>query len=45
MTGRELLIEIAREIDHAEPSVVMVKGEKLLQEFRARDILLGTRPA
>jgi hypothetical protein len=45
LTGRDLLIEIAREIDHAEPSVVIAKGEKLLQDFRARDILLGTRPA
>ena len=43
-TGRELLTRIAREIGHKEPSLVLDEGEKLLLEFRAKDILLGTLP-
>lgn len=45
LTGLELLTEITHRINHPNPSVVIDNGKKLLQEFRSKDILLGTRPA
>jgi hypothetical protein len=44
LTGLELLTEIAKKINHPDPSVVIDNGEKLLQDFCSKDILLGTRP-
>jgi hypothetical protein len=44
LSGRELLISIAHDINHPTPSVVLDKGEQLLRELRHKDILLGTRP-
>jgi hypothetical protein len=40
-----LLTEIANSINHPQPSVVIDNGEKLLQDLRSKDVILGTRPA
>jgi uncharacterized protein len=45
LTGLELLTEIASSINHPDSSVVIDKGEKLLQDLRSKDVILGTRPA
>ncbi len=45
LTGLELLKEISSRINHPDPSVVIDNGKKLLQDWRSKDILLGTRPA
>jgi len=45
LTGLELLSEIASHINHPKPSVVIDNGEKLLQDLKSKDVLLGTRPA
>jgi len=42
LTGLELLSKIASNINHPNPSVVIDNGEKLLQDFRNKDIILGT---
>jgi hypothetical protein len=43
LTGLELLTEIASSISHPDPSVVIDNGEKLLQDLRSKDVILGTR--
>ena len=45
LTGLELLNEIASSINHPDPSVVIDNGEKLLQDLRSKDVILGTRPS
>jgi len=45
LTGLELLSEIASSINHPDSSVVIDSGEKLLQDLRSKDVILGTRPA
>jgi hypothetical protein len=45
LTGLDLLNEIASSINHPDPTVVIDNGKKLLQDFKSKDILLGTRPA
>lgn len=42
-TGLELLTQIARELHHPEPAQVELHGRTVLEDFRGRDILLGTR--
>ena len=42
-TGLELLTQIARELDHPDPEVVIEGGRQLLRELRGRDIILGSR--
>ncbi|MDX1334888.1 MAG: putative DNA-binding domain-containing protein [Gammaproteobacteria bacterium] len=41
-TGRELLEQIAGELNHPEPEVVIQGGSEILQELHAQDIILGT---
>jgi uncharacterized protein len=41
--GRLLLRRIARELQHPQPSTVVAQGAQLLQDLRARDIVLGAR--
>ena len=43
-TGHELLNEVAIIIDHPTPARVIETGERLLQDLRHKDILLGSRP-
>ncbi len=44
LNGLEILSEIASSINHPDPSVVIHNGKNLLQEWRSKDVLLGTRP-
>lgn len=39
-----LLAQIAEELNHPDPEVVMRGGGKLMEDFRERDIVLGLRP-
>ena len=41
-TGRELLTEIAGEIAHPDPEVVINGGHAVLEDMRAKQIVLGT---
>ena len=43
LCGRELLERIASRIGHPKPSRVFEHGARLMQELRARDVLLGIR--
>jgi hypothetical protein len=43
-TGRELLALMAQRIGHPDPAALIRHGHKLLQDLRARDVVLGTRP-
>jgi uncharacterized protein len=43
-TGLQILEQIAAELAHPRPEVVLTGGRELLAELRDRDILLGTRP-
>ncbi len=44
-SGQALLERIAGSLQHPDPAVVIESGRKLLEEWRERDIVLGTRPA
>lgn len=41
--GRELLLRVAGELQHPEPSTIVDAGRGMLAGLRERDILLGTR--
>jgi hypothetical protein len=43
-TGLELLTDIAGVLNHPKPDVVVDGGTALLNEFRDKEIILGTRP-
>ena len=43
-TGLELLTDIAVSLNHPKPEVVIDGGATLLNEFRDKEIVLGTRP-
>lgn len=43
VTGRELLLQIAAELAHPQPQVVLAEGGRIFETLRSRDILLGTR--
>jgi uncharacterized protein len=40
-TGRQLLAQVARELQHPQPGVVFEGGHDILEQLRARDVLLG----
>ena len=42
-SGEEMLFQIAAEIQHPDPQVVVNGGAEILQAMKAKDILLGTR--
>jgi hypothetical protein len=44
-SGRAALREVARHIAHPQPESVLHAGAGVLEDLRARDVLLGTRPA
>jgi hypothetical protein len=44
-SGRETLERIAQELNHPEPGAVIDGGRAILEEWRKRDIVLGTRKA
>ena len=41
-TGREILITIAKELNHPNPETVIQGGLDIMQNFLEKDILLGT---
>jgi hypothetical protein len=40
--GRELLLQLAAELNHAEPEQVLLFGGELLRQWQAQDVILGT---
>jgi hypothetical protein len=44
-TGRAALEDIAAALSHPDPRVVVQGGLGVLEDLRARDVVLGTRPA
>jgi len=42
-SGEQALRQIARELQHPDPALVMATGSRLLHDLRERQILLGTR--
>ena len=42
-TGLEILQMIADEMQHPDPDVVITAGTRLIQDLRARNIIIGTR--
>lgn len=42
-SGRELLRQIAAELQHPNPGTVVAEGARIFEQLRERDILLGTR--
>lgn len=42
-SGRKLLLQIAAELQHPNPETIVAAGADILQQLRARDIVLGTR--
>jgi hypothetical protein len=44
-SGLDVLKQLAQEMNHPDPHVVIAGGQQLLQDLRSRDIILGTRPA
>ena len=42
-TGRQLLLRIARELHHPVPEAVVEQGRALLDDLRARGIIIGTK--
>jgi|TARA_B110000971_G_C20003796_1_gene498141 hypothetical protein len=43
-TGKDILLQISREIGHTNPDVVIQGGCELMYEMAAKHILLGTHP-
>ena len=43
MTGTEILEQIAGELNHPNPDVVINGGKEILEQLRAADILLGAK--
>lgn len=44
LTGRKVLQQIAAELQHPQPQVVIDGGEAILNDLQSRDIILGTVP-
>ena len=42
-TGLTLLDDIARELGHPQPDVVIAGGREIFNRLHARDVLLGAR--
>lgn len=45
LSGRQLLAQIAVELQRPDPDAVLQYGAELLQDMRARNVILGTIPA
>ena len=41
-TGEEILLDIAKQLQHPDPKVVIKGGSEVIQDFKNKDILLGT---
>jgi len=44
LSGHDLLMRVAQHIDHADPSALLTFGLQLLNDWKERDVILGTRP-
>lgn len=42
-SGRELLLQLAGEIGHVDPSAFLASGAQMLEQLRRREVILGTR--
>ncbi len=42
-TGKEILLDIAKQLQHPDPKVVIKGGSEVIQDFKKKDILLGVR--
>jgi hypothetical protein len=42
LTGLAALKQVAAELKHPEPEMVISKGIQILQEWRTKDIVVGT---
>ncbi len=42
-TGKQILDVIAKQLDHPDPDIVIKGGLEMMQDFRAKDIVLGTK--
>jgi hypothetical protein len=42
--GLDILRQLANSLGHPDPEVVISGGRQLLEDFRERDVILGTRP-
>ena len=42
-TGEEILLDIAKQLQHPDPKVVIKGGFEVIQDFKKKDILLGVR--
>lgn len=45
LSGEQVLQQIADELQHPQPEVVIEAGRSLLAELRERNVILGSRPA
>ncbi len=41
-TGEEILLDIAKQLQHPDPKLVIEGGSEVIQDFKNKDILLGT---
>ena len=41
-TGEKILLQIADQLKHSDPNVVIKGGFEVMQNFKNKDILLGT---
>ena len=42
-SGKEILLSIAEQLQHPNPDVVINGGLEIMQDFKSKDIILGTR--
>lgn len=42
-TGKEILLSIAEQLQHPNPDVVISGGMEIMQDFKNKDIILGTK--
>ena len=43
LSGKEILLAIAEQLQHPDPDVVINGGLEIMQDFKNKDIILGTR--
>ncbi|MGB1800347.1 MAG: DNA-binding domain-containing protein [Gammaproteobacteria bacterium] len=43
LTGKEILLSIAEQLQHPDPDVVIKGGLEIMQDFKNKDIILGTQ--
>ena len=42
-TGEEILLQIAEQLKHPDPKIVIEGGFEVIQDFKNRDIILGVK--